>query len=332
MGCFLACFGFSKKRRRRKPSSKVLDGDQGHGNYQPLDSSVPVNVDIREDTISSEIRDKPKERPGFKIRKKVSFNLDVQTYEPIPSDYHLLESDKEEEEEKKCNETAKGGLNPAISKGGVSELTKSLSYPSNYRYQNCRDSYDEETEMAFEEIDLDDDDDPFDDYCDDYDGKGDDEFCSDNDILHDHGQVERLESSYMESPKRVALPALTKNETINVMAACASNVRELKSLKHQNVRDRSQYVHPVLNPIENLSQWKAVKARAAPPMYQRKENMEFKRTASIPSGLKPNVDPSPYTNLTQSKPPMEEIAVDTSLSNWLFLPKSNRSETTTRCS
>lgn len=27
MGCFLGCFGFSGKRRRRKPANKVLPGD-----------------------------------------------------------------------------------------------------------------------------------------------------------------------------------------------------------------------------------------------------------------------------------------------------------------
>lgn len=86
MGCFLACFGFSKKRRkRRKPSNKVLAGDhqvnkliiffrsfiiylfftfsfnkfvfcillQQNGSYVPLDSSVPENLDVPEDPICS---------------------------------------------------------------------------------------------------------------------------------------------------------------------------------------------------------------------------------------------------------------------------------------
>lgn len=259
------------------------------------------------------LRDKPKGRPSFKVRKKVSFNLDVQTYEPIPADYNLLESDEEEEKEKKCRAAAKAY------EGNSAELKMgSYSYPSNYRYQNCRDSYDEESEIEYEEIDLDDDDN----YDDDID---DDEFYGDNDILHDQSQEDvswRLVSANMESQKTVSSTQLTKNKTTNVVASCPSNVREWKSLElHQNVRDRSQYVHSVLNPIENLTQWKAVKARAAPPEYQRKENIEFKKT-------RPITDPSPFSNISQSKPLMQEIAVDTSLSNWLVLPMSNRSETT----
>lgn len=259
------------------------------------------------------LRDKPKGRPSFKIRKKVSFNLDVQTYEPIPTDYNLLESDEEEEK------AAKGGLSPSFSEGNSAEL-KMGSYPSNYRYQNCRDSYDEENEIAYEEIDLDDDDD-----YDDDDDIDDDEFYGDDDILHYQSQEDvswQLVSANMESQKTVSSTQLTKNKTTNVVAPCASNVREWKSLElHQNVRDRSQYVHSVLNPVENLTQWKAVKARAAPPEYQRKENREFKK-------MRPIIDPSPFSNLSQSKPLMQEIAVDTSLSNWLVLPMPKRSETT----
>lgn len=261
------------------------------------------------------LRDKPKGRPSFKIRKKVSFNLDVQTYEPVPTDYNLLESDEEEEKKKKCEEAAKGGLIPSFSEGKSAEM-KMGSYPSNYRYQNCGDSFDEENEIAYEEIDLDDDDDDYD-----YD-IDDDEFYGDNDILPDQSQEDvswQLVSANMESQKIVSLTQLTRNKTTNVVAPYASNVREWKSHElHQNVRDRSQYVHSVLNPIENLTQWKAVKAREAALEYQRKENMESKKTRTI-------IDPLPFSNLSQSKPLMQEIAVDTSLSNWMVLPMSNRS-------
>ncbi|XP_020970739.1 uncharacterized protein LOC107624165 isoform X3 [Arachis ipaensis] len=41
-----------------------------------------------------------------------------------------------------------------------------------------------------------------------------------------------------------------------------------------NARDRSAYVHPVLNPVENLTQWKSVKAKrtVSSPLKPQKEN------------------------------------------------------------
>lgn len=310
MGCFLACFGFTKKKRRRVANNKR------HGSYKPLDSSVPVNLYITEDPIcsNSEFRDKPKEQSSFKIRKKVSFNLNVQTYEPIPTDYTLLESDEEGDKKKKGEETAKRGLfSTALAMG---------SYPSNYRYQNCTYNYDEDDdELAYEEIDLDDDD--YDNDIDDNDDSDENEDYGNNDIHHDQSQEE----------ERVSLTQLAKDK-INVMPPAASNVRELKSVGlHQNARDRSQYVHSVLNPIENLTQWKAVKAISAPVKHQRKENIELKKEPPISISSKPILDTLPFSNRSQSKQPlMQEIAVDASLSNWLVLPKSNRSETTTHCS
>nr|KYP62424.1 hypothetical protein KK1_016956 [Cajanus cajan] len=71
---------------------------------------------------------------------------------------------------------------------------------------------------------------------------------------------------------------------------------------NRNVRDRSVYVHPVLNPVENLSQWKAVKAKRTPPLVSQKENLVLNQAAfGAESPKKLN----------------KEIAVDASLSNWL---------------
>ena len=266
------------------------------------------------------LRDKPKEQSSFKIRKKVSFNLNVQTYEPIPTDYSLLESDEEGEKEKKGEETAKRGLIPSFSKWHSTALTMG-AYPSNYRYQNCTYNYDDEDELEYEEIDLDDDD--YENDIDDYHDSDDNEGYGHNGIHHDESQEEdsgQLESSNMESQESVSLTRLVKDK-INVNPPSASNAR-----------DRSQYVHSVLNPIENLSQWKAVKAKAAPPKHQRKENIELKEEPLIFISSKPILDPLPFSNPSQSKPLMQEIAVDSSLSSWLVLPKSNRSEITTRCS
>ncbi|KAG8481007.1 hypothetical protein CXB51_025710 [Gossypium anomalum] len=107
MGCFLGCFGISTKRKRRKPANRILPGpaDSKLVSYEPLDSSI--NVDIPEDSIVSkaQLSNKPKERSSVKIRKKVSFNLNVQTYEPIPDEetttYQFLQSVEEKKGRKR---------------------------------------------------------------------------------------------------------------------------------------------------------------------------------------------------------------------------------------
>lgn len=75
----------------------------------------------------------------------MSFNPNVQTYEPIPAEktttYHFLQNVEEEENENNGAEAGKWSL-------------PSLSYPTNHRYQNCRESYDdEEDEMMCDESD-----------------------------------------------------------------------------------------------------------------------------------------------------------------------------------
>ncbi|KAF4350488.1 hypothetical protein F8388_003293 [Cannabis sativa] len=106
MGCFLACFGFSHKRKIRKPAHKR------YGSYKPLDSSSITIVRLSSShknpiTVGDfEPRHKTKEqqqeqKPSSKIRKKVRFNLNVQTYEPVSTSYdNFLEKEEEIHDEK----------------------------------------------------------------------------------------------------------------------------------------------------------------------------------------------------------------------------------------
>ncbi|XWS39148.1 hypothetical protein CRYUN_Cryun18bG0025200 [Craigia yunnanensis] len=81
-------------------------------------------------------------------------------FRPIPDEktttYQFLQSVEEEESEKNGAEAGKGSL-PSLSEGDSNSFQMG-SYPTNYRYQNCRESYDEEDEMIYEESDLEDDD------------------------------------------------------------------------------------------------------------------------------------------------------------------------------
>ncbi|KAK6141505.1 hypothetical protein DH2020_024750 [Rehmannia glutinosa] len=64
-----------------------------------------------------------------------------------------------------------------------------------------------------------------------------------------------------------------------------------------NARDRSDYINSVLNPVENISQWKAANSEPTLPF-------SFK------------------TKSDQKKNANQEIAVDASLSNWLSSPET----------
>ncbi|XWS53761.1 hypothetical protein CRYUN_Cryun10bG0028000 [Craigia yunnanensis] len=328
MGCFLGCFGISIKRKRRKPANRILPGDLKLDSNEPLDSSVSTNLDISENPITSnsQLSNKPKERSSIKIRKKVSFNLNVKTYEPIPAEktttYQFLRSVEEEESEKNGAEAGKGTL-PSLSEGDSSSLQMG-SYPTNYRYQKCIESYDEEDEMTYEESDLEDDY-----YFYDYDD-GDESDDGDKDVDDQRQRreefLDQFDSLNMESAKGASLIPLDEHKTKNQMPLCASTDGELKSLGCGNARIRSQYLCSVLNPVENTTQWKEIKARAAAaPKHRRKENIELEEP-QIPFSSKLRSNCSP--NYNQSKPLLQDIAVDASLTNWLISPNTDESKTT----
>ncbi|EXC24413.1 hypothetical protein L484_003721 [Morus notabilis] len=268
MGCFLACFGFTNKRKKRKSA------DKKHGSYEPLDSSVSIVRLVTAENLTTsadfEPRHKPKEQLSSKIRKKVRFNLNVQAYEPISTSYHFLKDEEDEKVEKKHEEIKEGSLSTSLFGSGSSNL--------NYRYQNCRDFYDD---IAFEDSDLDD-------YDIDYIDDNDDEYDGDSDI-----DSQRVSKDGMSSEKKVSSDEHAEEKA--------------------KISDKSDYAHSVLKPVENLTQWRAAKAKAATPskQHQRKENNLLSQEFSEPLLVQ---ERQPRN---QSKPLLQEIAVDSSLSSWL---------------
>ncbi|KAM0985545.1 hypothetical protein PS2_012575 [Malus domestica] len=250
MGCFLACFGFSKKRKRRNPATKAPSGDHRRVSYVPLDSSVRIiGVDGGGESLKSELyRDKAKEQKRLKTRKKVSFNLNVQTYEPISTAYHFLDSYEEEEiGEKNVKEMSKGRLSTSASERDSTTLRVGL-FPSSYRYQNVRDSYEEEeSELHDNDIDVVDEDDYYDD---------------DEDSEIDEQQISR--EGFSEE-----LPSASRNG----------------ESEYPDARDNIRYVISVLSPVENLTQWKA--AKAAAPKHQ-KENTALLQQPRMPYSTRSN--------------------------------------------
>ncbi|KAJ0259853.1 Uncharacterized protein HA466_0061480 [Hirschfeldia incana] len=244
MGCFAGCFGLSSNTKHRNSTRKILPRHQRISSYEPLLSSDPsdsnTNVDTPDKISSSnllrcevEAEEDKKEGTKKKTRKRVRFNLNVQTFEPtLPSRYENYCSDDEE------------GQGEGDIKKPEDPRSRSL-YPSNYRYHNCLESLEDEDELRYGESDLEDEDyytDDENDYEDDADDE--DEVCEDQDVT------------------------------------------------------------PLLNPVENIAQWKVVKAKPVRVKQLMKENVV------ADSGD------------DQARPLLKEIIVNTSLADWLASPKS----------
>lgn len=214
-------------------------------------------------------RDKPKESSKPKVKKKVSFNLNVKAYERIQDDDNNTTYFSDEEEKTQCEyneqETAKSSMS---------------MYPSSYRYYNCND---EEDEITLEESDIDELDEE-------------DYGVSDDDDDNEDGGDET--ENKFENDKR-----LNKDETNEV-----------------SQDNRNLYGNSVLLPVENLTQWKAVKARGAQQVKHQKENtIKLDGKQEIPLLKKPVINCADLNPKENSKPKTRghEIPVDASLSNWL---------------
>ncbi|CAL9207913.1 unnamed protein product [Musa hybrid cultivar] len=298
MGCFLACFGDVKDRKRRRSSKKSLPLERVHERYRLSRSNVsrkqitpmplmpkvsPPNLPV--DTVTDTLlqlkcHDLIQENLAHgsfrRTRKKVTFDLNVQTHEYVLGD----EGPKCPSEDDEATEDIDEERKPH--KGQDKSFTKFGSFPSNHRYQNCGSSDDdegveEEDEEDYEDSDIDEEEDNEDG---DEEGSYDFLFSLAND---DEPQGVQEANSPSSSPDR--RPIL---------------------LARGNTRDRRQYVHSVLNPVENVSQWKEVKVRAAPAKKNStKENVGAEKENQMEPMVK------------VKKPTKQEVSVEASLSSWL---------------
>ncbi|XP_004292231.1 PREDICTED: uncharacterized protein LOC101308152 [Fragaria vesca subsp. vesca] len=336
MGCFLACFGSSKDKNRRNQQQRyrVQNREQRYTSFEPVQSAVsdvpvwekpitpdlkceepinpelkcekpispelkdekPISPELKEEepsspelevVISPEVRDKPVEQLSCIARKKVTFDSNVQTYEHVAineSTDILLDSKECQKEE---GETLKESSLSKTSSEDDSITSSSGSYPPNHRYQNCRDSDDEDEPLDYDEdSDLDDDDDLEDE--------------TDDDEIVDSKRGTQVMTEDADSP-------IPKKPT---------------GLNY-SVRDRSGYVHAVLNPVENITQWKAVKAKKTTVMKPQKENFTLDDEPRISFSSEPSIKEvsssfkSCKRQSGQARNSNHEMAVDASLSNWL---------------
>lgn len=322
MGCFPGCFGGRKNRRRQRRredprSNKISEGCTKDVSVSIVEEVPKSAKDVRIPAAVEEVtkvsviptthicEEKAEERnsPSPSLsRKRVTFDSKVKTYEHVAVDESI------EEEEVKSNQA------PCSSEGSDVTSNSSTSFPSNHRYQNCRESDDEEEEdavSACDESDPEDDDD-------------DDGGLLDEDYYDDDYE----EKQHNWDNNKV----YTEEIPDNVLNKDKSNT---------SARDRTGYVNAVLNPIENLSQWKAVKSKGRTMQTQsRKENnvtlisdQEHKLNASFSLQEPQVVDELPSFSLKPKsrdgiKRSQEVPAVDASLSTWLSTSKT----TTSGCS
>lgn len=317
MGCFLGCFGGDKDKKRRKNRKKVIPRDQKHVCQDPQRSIISTEQSITEEppsgSLVTDARDRPEEQLSLSARKKVTFDAKVTTYEPVSiyestdSLHETKKSGEDEREEEGC--LAKSSKSNSSSEEG-SVISSVGSYPTNHRYQNCRDSDDEAEEFGDsdldEECDLDDDDEDY----------GDSD-CEGGEVWSESVAAGSFGSKVDKSFHQV------KEQEVD-SPTLMFGVPEKEARKGETlgyVRDRSAYIHPVLNPVENLSQWKSVKSKPAEPLkvLPQKENVTTEVEGPRASfSLEPTFKQS--SSCFKPKCKDQELGVDASLSNWLVTP------------
>lgn len=93
-------------------------------------------------------------------------------------------------------------------------------------------------------------------------------------------------------------------ESMKEIPSVADSSTYVSGLNRKNVRHRNAYISPVLNPVENLSQWNAVKSKGTLPSTPQKENLELEQESTD--------EEFQYSSKSSQEP-----CVDASLSNWL---------------
>ncbi|PWA34103.1 serine/threonine-protein kinase pakF [Artemisia annua] len=286
MGCFLGCFGGSSKdrKKRRKQRYKVIPRIQNPTSENPVQADVTLVQTVKENTCNSppETRVKSEEPLSVSTRKKVTFDTNVTTYEHVQvydSTESLLEKNEKGETFPKSRENLSQDDSEVVSVG---------SYPPNYRVKSEEPlSVSTRKKVTFDT----------------------------NVTTYEHVQVyDSTESLLEKNEKGETFPKSRENlsqddsEVIIREDVWCESVRVDKIGSNSNARDRSA---SVLNPVENLTQWKALKSKET--MTQNFSSQKENSSLNLVS--------------FQPKNRNQEIAVDASLSNWLGKGLSQESTT-----
>ncbi|XP_021763291.1 uncharacterized protein LOC110727997 isoform X2 [Chenopodium quinoa] len=306
-----------------KPEEQSSSGSQKKvsfdSNVKPeeqlsLETVNKVSLDLSvkpEEQLSSGIRKKvtfdanvsPEEQLSSGTRKRVTFDSNVKEYEHIPyaePPENMVESEMGGE-----NVVDECSMKPTKSSSvseGSSTLSSLGSFPPNHRYQNCRESDDEDEELDCQVSDLDDDEDE---------DEGEDDEVYDDEYSDDEYHLREVQDFSCSS-----VESRTKSSGTCFVDDGHNDYMDHDSLErgavtpvvfNRGARDRAGYVHSVLNPVENTAQWKYVKVKGPQLIEEQKENclvdLSFQQSSLKSKAI--------------SDEPKHEVAVDASLSTWI---------------
>ncbi|XP_027104598.1 uncharacterized protein [Coffea arabica] len=355
MGCFFACFGSSKKHHKtKKPESLTSPKNQNLNESHEVNEALICSNQADEEgaeiadpiEVIPEIKGKNEEQVSTSFGKKVTFDLLLKAPEECQAQEGALENDQKRKKRDESrpevildfpssSEKKEGKAKKEESKDEADLLSDStisslFTYPPNHRYQNCESSDDECVDMGLKKNNPEDEE---------HDGKSDDnmdgnyeEKNGSEDSVDIQEESSELFSISIESRKQSSAVERDEKEVSSPLKPASD-----REVNRPNARDRTQYVHPVLNPIENLGQWKAVRAKTTSSLeHQEKENLNLVQEFTIPCAEKENSsltskNPIPFSeepNPNQSQQQRskrfsnrlrhDEVAVDTSLSSWLM--------------
>ncbi|XP_073147185.1 uncharacterized protein [Henckelia pumila] len=319
MGCFLGCFGDAKDQKNKKQRTR-RDSPKGQKRNQVEDArqqSTLVDQSILETPstgLVSELQIKPKEEEKLSPspKKRVTFNSNITTHDHVSvfeSTDSLPECDisMQREKEKDLKASSPG------SEDGNSVTSSVGSYPSNHRYHNTRDS-DDEAEDYGDSEDLDD--------LDDFEDEEGFNDCDEDDV----DSVMNCQDVWSESIVISSAESRVENHSANsIDDEVESHMLETSQPSEAteafgprfNARDRRDYVNSVLNPVENITQWKAIKSKGTSCFLKpQKENL-----ISYSEHTCKHTSLGVRTRSDELKKSNQEVAVDASLSNWLASPE-----------
>lgn len=279
----------SEKILPQESAVESVSGEQNLQKEPPVRATDQENPPLHTpvDTAKAEISEiRTNEKKSSSLaRKKVTFDLNVKTYEPVEERCYSSDDEIEEQTDAK------------------SQLPLSpITFPSNHRYQNC-DSDDEAEELEEEEEEED----YY--YSDSDEEEGLDELDEGIELDEIGIRIEGNDEESYESFFSLSIDKERESSNDNTNGEVSSLISKTNPVPTDipglHTRDRSQFVHSVLNPVENLSQWK-----------QAKVNLSEKST---------NKDKTVNSNLYKENK-RDEVSVDTSLSTWLVSTDNSQVE------
>ncbi|XP_062226146.1 uncharacterized protein LOC133924567 [Phragmites australis] len=240
-------------------------------------------------TPDSELRELSDHGSQSSGKKRVTFDMNATTYENAEA------SDPDEEPPEVVIYAEDEDENHA---------QKTVVLPENHRYRNCCDSDDDVgDEYAEDDVYGDDSDEEEEDYVDcKIDLLDEEELSSEENKQESHESLFSLPMSNDQQNDQEVISPVPKSSGTSVE-------EESPLIRGNNPRDRSKYVFPVLNPVQNMSQWKEAKSLKNQAVLGEKLDKEN-------VNLVPDVGVN-QTKMNTSNSSKKEVSVDASLSTWL---------------